>query len=63
MKKTMVHDKSRHKTIHHLRPPGSSMDGAESNVVRYQKYVVADLHSGSTIVSLNMGHLAHGNSS
>lgn len=62
MKNTIVQDNSRQITIHHFRPPGSSMDGAASNVVRYQKYVVADWHSGSTIVSLNIGQVAQGSS-
>lgn len=60
MKNTIVHDNSKHKTIHHLRPPGSSIDGAASNVVRYQKYVVADLHSSAS-VPFNGGHDSHGN--
>ena len=57
----MAHDNNKHKTIHHLRPPGSSIAGAASKVFRYQKYVVGDVHSGTYAVSLNFGQLDHGN--
>lgn len=61
IKKTMAHAASKHKTIHHLRPPLSSIDGDASNVVWYQKYVVGDLHSGSVIFSVTLnGQDAHG---
>lgn len=62
MKNTTNHEMNKHRTIHHFNPPGSSIDGAISKVVRYQKYVVADLHSGKGVELLNVGHVAHGNS-
>lgn len=61
IKKTIIHESSKHKTIHHLRPPGSSIDGAASNVVLYQKYAVSeDFSHSSTIVPLILGHVDQG---
>lgn len=61
MKNTIVHDNSRQRTIHHFKPPGSSIDGAASKVVRYQKYAVSEerAHSSTICVSLP-GHDAQG---
>lgn len=66
IKKTIIQANIKHKTIHHFIPPLSSIDGAASNVVRYQKYAVSDerAHSGSIFVPLSVdivGHSAHGN--
>lgn len=61
MKNTIIQLSKRQRTIHHLRPWPSSMDGAASNVVLYQKYAVSELlaHS-STGFPFNSGHFAHG---
>lgn len=64
IKKTMVHDSSKHNAIHHLGLPGSSIDGEASSVVLYQKYSVSDdiAHSATEIfVPLIVGHTDHGN--
>lgn len=62
MKNTINHDKSKHKTIHHLRFSGSSIDGAASKVVRYQKYAVSDdFEHSSTTLPLSVGHVDQGN--
>lgn len=50
IKNTTVHDSNKHSTIHHLKPPLSSIFGAASNVVRYQKYAVSDERSHSTTI-------------
>ncbi|KYN38658.1 hypothetical protein ALC56_06964 [Trachymyrmex septentrionalis] len=62
MKNTTIQLSKRQSTIHHLRPWPSSMDGAASKVVLYQKYAVSELltHSSTGFPS-NTGHFAHGN--
>lgn len=63
IKKTIAQAANKHKTIHHFKPPLSSIDGDASSVVWYQKYVVGDLHSGSVVFSVVLnGQVAHGNS-
>lgn len=63
IRKTAIHAANKHSTIHHFKPPLSSIDAEASSVVWYQKYVVGDLHSGSVIFNvLLIGHVAHGNS-
>ncbi|KYM77353.1 hypothetical protein ALC53_12334 [Atta colombica] len=61
MKNTTIQLSKRQSTIHHLRPWPSSMDGAASKVVLYQKYAVSELltHSSTGFPS-NTGHFAHG---
>lgn len=63
MKNTTIQDSNKHNTIHHLRPPESSMEGEASKVVRYQKYAVSEDNSHSlTAVPLAFkGHCAQGN--
>lgn len=61
MKKTTVHDSIKHSTIHHLKPPSSSILGAASKVVLYQKYAVSEDFSHSATVTLStLGHSAQG---
>lgn len=62
MKNTISHATIKQITIHHLKPPLSSMLAAASNVSRYQKYSVSeDFAHSSTIVPLSVfGHSAHG---
>lgn len=64
IKKTTIQLNSRQRTIHHLRLCPSSIDGAASNVVLYQKYAVSELftHSSTGLLSTS-GHFAHGNGS
>jgi len=61
MKNTIIQLIKRQSTIHHLRPWPSSMDGAASKVVLYQKYAVSELltHSSTGFPSTS-GHFAHG---
>jgi len=61
MKNTTIQLIKRQSTIHHLRPWPSSMDGAASKVVLYQKYAVSELltHSSTGFPSTS-GHFAHG---
>lgn len=61
MKKTTIQLSRRHSTIHHLRLSPSSIDGAASKVVLYQKYAVSELRTHSSIgFPSNSGHSAHG---
>lgn len=49
MKNTTIQLSKRQRTIHHLRPWPSSIDGEASKVVLYQKYAVSELMAHSSI--------------
>lgn len=61
MKNTTIQLSKRQSTIHHFRPSPSSIDGAASKVVLYQKYAVSELFTHSSMgLPSSSGHVAHG---
>ncbi|EZA53056.1 hypothetical protein X777_07234 [Ooceraea biroi] len=62
MKNTTSQLSKRQSMIHHFKPSPSSIDGAASKVVLYQKYAVSELlsHSSNGFPFSFTGHVAHG---